>query len=398
MKRLFKSLVIIASISAIFNSCQNNHLPYKDIKVWAWYAGPTSSARHHTGVKSESEQWEHYFSKAKEVGIDAIILQVHGGYPDADSANTTDFTDYAAINMIRTAVPYAKKYGIELHAWIWTTNRCEKNLRAAHPDWYQVSAEGKSCLDVKLYNREHYRWLCPSRPEVTEYLKERVAEIAKIDGIAGVHLDFIRYPDAILPYGLQSSRGVVQDRAYPKWDHCYCDVCRAGFKAETGKDPLYLIDPTGDTEWMNFRWKAIVNLANTLAEEIHKYGKTASAAVFASPEEARKLVRQDWSGFTGMDIIFPMIYHKFYNYDDPWIETATHDGIKEMQANNCKGYLCSGLFVGHVPKGKIDELIKYTIKGGSKGICFFSLESIDRTPGYWDALKIAIKKFKERDY
>lgn len=395
MKSFIKYLGVLITLSVFFNSCKEKQIE-ENTKVWAWYAGPTLSTKHLSDtMMSESEQWEYYFSKAKETGVDAIILQVHGGYPKVDSANTTDFVDYEAIKMIETALPYSKKYNIELHAWIWTTNRCEKNLRAAHPDWYQVNAEGNSCLDIKLYNREHYRWLCPSRPEVLEYLKNRVAELAQIDGIAGVHLDFIRYPDAILPYGLQESRGVVQDRVYPQWDHCYCEVCRANFKAQTGIDPLQLDDPTENAEWMQYRWDAVSHITNALADEIHRYGKIATAAVFASPAESRKLVRQDWSNFTELDVIFPMIYHKFYNAEDSWIETATREGVEEMAANKCKGYLCSGLFVGHVPADRIEEMVGYATKGGSKGICFFSLEGVDRTSGYWAALKEFIDKYKE---
>ncbi|MFA5302683.1 MAG: hypothetical protein WC395_08360, partial [Bacteroidales bacterium] len=217
-------------------------------KVWAWMAGKTTM---------NPGQWEHYFQKASEVGIDAILLECHGGYPEvmedpassnavidpatstasvnaasrsaAKPSDTPSFRDHAAIYIIETALPYAQKYGIELHAWIWTINRTEMNLRNAHPDWYQVNALGESCLDIKLYNREHYRWLCPSRPETAQYLKDRVSELAQIEGLTGVHLDFIRYPDAILPYGLHESRNVVQDRVYPLWDFCYCDVCRANF-------------------------------------------------------------------------------------------------------------------------------------------------------------------------
>ena len=129
--------------------------------------------------------------------------------------------------------------------------------------------------------------------------------------------------------------------------------------------------------------------------EIHKHGKMATEAVFASPAESRKLVRQDWIRFVEADVLFPMIYHKFYNYDDPWVETATREGVEEMAANGCKGKLCSGLFVGHVPKDNIDQLIGYAVAGGSDGICFFSMNTMEQTDGYWDACAAAIERFKK---
>jgi uncharacterized lipoprotein YddW (UPF0748 family) len=427
--------IFFVFIAMAIISCTPREDPAK--KVWAWMAGKTTTT---------AEQWEHYFQKAAEAGIDAILLECHGGYPevledpaystaavdpaevvDPVTSNTAvepasataavdlaaanpdstatgtavaptsahpDFRDNAAIYIIEAALPYAQKYGIELHAWIWTINRTEMSLRSAHPDWYQVNALGQSCLDINLYDREHYRWLCPSRPETTQYLKDRVAELAQIEGLTGVHLDFIRYPDAILPYGLHESRNVVQDRVYPLWDFCYCDVCRANFKALTGMDPMDLEDPTSDPRWMQYRWDALSAVASEVCAEIKKHGKVASVAVFANPQESRKLVRQDWPRFRNVDIFFPMIYHKFFNWEDSAVSTATAEGVQELQDAGNKGILCSGLFVGHVPADRIPEFIQLTQEGGSTGICFFSLENIDSTSGYWESLGKAIKEFK----
>lgn len=382
-----KTLFLILAMALI--SCTLRVDPSK--KVWAWMVGKTTMT---------DGQWDYYFQKAAEAGINAILLECHGGYPQVpeDSATTVAapaFRDHAAIRIIQNALPFAQKYGIELHAWVWAINRTEHSLRNAHPDWYQVNALGQSCLDINLYNREHYRWLCPSRPETTQYLKERVAELAQIQGLAGVHLDFIRYPDAILPYGLHESRNVVQDRVYPQWDFCYCDTCRACFKALTGVDPLDLEDPTADERWMQYRWDALSAVTSEVCAEIKKHGKVASVAVFATPQESRKLVRQDWPRFRNVDIFFPMIYHKFYNWDDYQVLTATREGVQELREAGNDGILCSGLFVGHVPQERIMEFMLYTRTGGSAGICFFSVENIDRTYGYWARLKSDIAQFKE---
>lgn len=376
-KRLFAFIVVVTAFFSI-SSCTEKNDNSED-KVWAWVSG---------SIKMSDEKMEEYFINCKECGIDAIIMECHGAKPAI--LDSTTFRDDAAIEIISRAAQFAKKYDIELHAWIWTTNRTEMTLRKAHPEWYQVNAQGESCLDIKLYNREHYRWLCPSHPEVTEYLKDRVRELAEIDGLAGIHLDFIRYPDVILPYGLHESRGVVQDKVYPLWDFCYCDNCRENFKKLTGIDPIELEDPTSNQEWMQYRWDLMSKMASDIAAEIKKCGKVASAAVFASPEESKKLVRQDWANFRNFDYLFPMIYHKFYDFDDPWVETATREGVEALKAANNSAKLCSGLFVGHVPADRIPEFIKYVKDGGSNGICFFSLEGINHAPDYWTKLKEAL--------
>ncbi len=381
MKKRSLIVALMWLTSLIFMSCSENKK--EPTKIWAWVSG---------SLTMSDETLEHYFSKCSEVGIEAIMMECHGGYPEI--LDSTSFRDEAAIQIIRRAVPYAEKYGVELHAWIWTTNRCEKTLREAHPEWYQVNAQGESCNDIKLYNREHYRWLCPSRPEVTEYLKERVRELAEIEGLDGIHLDFIRYPDVILPYGLHESRGVVQDKVYPLWDFCYCDVCRAEFKKQYGIDPMDLEDPTASQEWMQYRWDAMAHMASEVAAEIKKCGKVSSAAVFASPEESKKLVRQDWANFRNLDYVFPMIYHKFYAAEDPWVETATHEGVEALAASGNGAQLCSGLFIWHAPADRIPEFLDYVSNGGAAGISFFSLEGIDKYEGYWDSLKVALSQWK----
>lgn len=377
MKKFTVIVVSAVLLLSMFQSCSSS---VNNDKVWAWVSGK---------LDMSEEKLEHYFSKCKEVGIEAVIMECHSGRPDI--LDSTTFRDSAALEIIRRAVPYAEKYGIELHAWMWTTNRVEKHLREAHPEWYQVNAQGESCLDIKLYNREHYRWLCPSHPECTEYLKDRVRELAEIEGLAGIHLDFIRYPDVILPYGLHESRGVVQDKVYPLWDFCYCETCRAEFKKLHGIDPIELEDPTSCKEWMEFRWNLMAKMASDVAAVIKECGKVSSAAVFASPQESKKLVRQDWANFRNFDYLFPMIYHKFYDKEDPWVETATKEGVEALAAAGNPANLVSGLFVGHVPSDRIPEFLTYVKNGGSKGVCFFSLEGIDRNQEYWDQLKIALQ-------
>ena len=275
------------------------------------------------------EVLEDYFSRAADAGLSGIFLECHGGYPEV-LGDSTAFRDSAALVILRRAVPVAQKYGLELHAWMWTTNRCEHALLEAHPDWYEVNGLGESLAEIEMYNRKHYRFLCPTHEGVAEYLKDRVRELAEVEGLTGIHLDFIRYPDAILPYGLHESRGVVQDKVYPQWDCCYCDECRAAFKAQTGIDPLELEDPTACPEWMQFRWDAMARLADGLLAEIRACGKVASAAVFATPEESRKLVRQDWVQFRHADALLPMIYYSSYAQPREWVETASREGVEAL--------------------------------------------------------------------
>ncbi|MBR1538487.1 MAG: hypothetical protein IJ636_03175 [Bacteroidales bacterium] len=356
-------------------ACGQRERPFR---VYAWMSGK---------VDMPDEALENYFSRAAASGISGIFLECHGGYP-AILGDSTSFRDSAALLILRRAVPYAKKYGLELHAWMWTTNRCEETLLKAHPEWYEVNGLGESLADIEMYHRKHYRFLCPNHEGVAEYLKDRVRELAEVEGLTGIHLDFIRYPDAILPYGLHASRGVVQDKVYPQWDCCYCDQCRAAFKAQTGIDPLELEDPTACQQWMQFRWDAMAALADGLLAEIRSCGKVASAAVFATPEESRKLVRQDWVQFCSADALLPMIYYDAYAQPREWVETATREGVEGLAAAGNKAAFYSGV---PVPRdGNFAQCIDLARSGGADGICFFSLEVFSRRPELWEVLREAV--------
>lgn len=416
MKKIFG--IVALAIAIIAASCTGSKPEH--IKVHAWM-----------GIRGASSDslLESYFQHASDCGIDAIFLECHSGIPSylGDSSlliksaalasglttakemaaagedtswihDPAIFRDSAAIDIMTRAAVFAKKYGIELHAWMWTANRGEMLLRNLHKDWYAINGLGESTADIKLYNREHYRFLCPNHDGVTEYLKARAREIAEIDGVAGVHMDFIRYPDAILPYGLHESRGVVQDKVYPTWDFCYCDVCRNKFKEQTGIDPLELEDPTANEEWMEFRWSSLAEMTSEIAAEIKACGKISSAAVFASPEESKKLVRQDWVNFRNVDILMPMIYNRAYAFPDEWIETATREGVEGLKANNNPAVLRSGMALN--PRMGIDTLYncaECALKGGSDGICIFSLDAFARREEGWDMLKELVTKVRSSE-
>ncbi len=64
-----------------------------------------------------------------------------------------------------------------------------------------------------------------------------------MNGLGSYHLDYIRYPDVILPVALWPKYNLVQDKEYPEFDFCYCDVCRDEFKNASGVDPKAIADP-----------------------------------------------------------------------------------------------------------------------------------------------------------
>ncbi len=261
----------------------------------------------------------------------------------------------------------AKANGLEAHRWMWIMNRGEKELLQSHPEWYAKNKLGESCADKPPYVG-YYRWLCPSRPEVLNYLKNVVADTLKKDYVDGIHLDYIRYSDVILPFNLWDQYKIEQTRELPEYDFCYCEVCREKFKALKGIDPLELTYPDQNLSWRKYRYDTITHVVNSIADVAKQYKKPVTAAVFPTPEIAKRNVRQDWVNWN-LDGVFPMIYHGFYKEEVQWIGDAVQEGVSALHG---KFPLYAGVFLPDFKnEQEIRSGIQTALKNGAAGISFF---------------------------
>jgi uncharacterized lipoprotein YddW (UPF0748 family) len=259
----------------------------------------------------------------------------------------------------------AKAQGLEAHRWMWTFNRAE--LIATNPDWYSKNRNGDSCADKPPYVN-YYRWLCPSRPEVQQYLEQQVNDILSKDYIDGIHLDYVRYCDVILPVNLWSKYNIEQTKELPEYDYCYCEVCRAKFKEQYSMDLSDIQFPEASLSWRLFRYNNITRVVNSLSNIAHHHKKLITAAVFPTPEVARRNVRQDWTNWK-LDGICPMIYHGFYKEGVSWIGNAVAEGIHFL---NGSFPLYAGLYLSDFKSDdEIAEGIRLAYSNGASGISFF---------------------------
>lgn len=338
--------------SNLFSTCS---LSRSKLMNWAWLAESKDSTL---------DDWERVFLLMKQHGVDGGLV-------------------LAKPETIKLLSPLARRIGIKLHNWIITLRCTDDEVKTAHLEWFMVNRKGISCLEKPPYVAD-YTWLCPSRKEVQAYLQSWVESLCALRGLSGIHLDYIRYPDVILPAGIQPKYNLVQDREFPEFDYCYCEVCRQLFQAKTGRDPLEIEDPSQDEAWLKFRYDSVSSLVNRLAEVAHKNKKMLTAAVFPSPSIARKLVRQDWPSWN-LDAFFPMMYHEYYLQGIDWIGLVTGEGKEALSG---KARLYSGLFVEWLPPQKLSEAVRLAIKNGASGITLFMGTSM--TQEQWKALKKAL--------
>lgn len=267
----------------------------------------------------------------------------------------------------------AKEYGLETHRWMWTMNRGEKELLEKHPEYYAVSRSGKSCATHPPYVG-YYRFLCPSHPDVPKYLEEKAREQLEKEDVDGLHLDYIRYPDVVLPINLWENYQLDQSTELADYDFCYSKFSKDAFLKETGIDIDKVERQDQNLSWRSFRYRQITKVVNQICLAAKDYKKPVTAAVFPTPDLARRIVRQDWPNWN-LSAVFPMIYHGFYKEPIHWIGTAVSEGVTAL---NNKYPLYAGLYLPDFKNLlELKESIILAKENGAAGISLFGETEFD---------------------
>jgi uncharacterized lipoprotein YddW (UPF0748 family) len=338
-------------------------------KYWTWVT---------TDLTISDEEWKKRFAAMRRSGIDAILPEIY----DSRLAYYDSKHLPAGGAWLERLLPLAKAEGLEVHAWMWSMPCNVAEVRAQHPEWFVVNRKGESAAEKPSYV-DYYRFLCPSRPEVHRFVQTTVAELCRYEALDGIHLDYIRYPDVILPESLQPKYGIKQEREEPEYDYCYCDVCRGDFKNLAGIDPLKLEDPSTSDAWKKFRYDRITNLVNdTLIPTAHGSGKKLTAAVFPNWE----MVRQQWPSWD-LDAALPMLYHSLYGKDTGWIKQQTEKGVRSLAG---RAPLYSGILVFRLSPEELAKAVEASLAGGAQGVVLFPAQAMSEAQ--WRSFSQAIKR------
>jgi uncharacterized lipoprotein YddW (UPF0748 family) len=340
------------------------------MKNWIWT---------HFGAQDRRADWKPRFDRIRSAGLEAVVACIYTGHEALYGSHHLP----VAAPQLEWLVPLAAASGLELHAWIVTLRCNVPGVQQAHPEWYSVSRKGASSLAHPPYIPS-YQWLCPAQPEVRAFVREIVSELAAYDALPGIHLDYIRHPDVILPVALQPRYGLVQDQEFPEFDFCYCDYCRQTFRAQTGIDPLTVADPATHPAWVAYRWESVQGVVAEAAAVTWAAGKVLTAAVFATPMLARAYVRQDWPSWE-LDGVLPMIYHYYYGQPVTWIGEATGEGVEALAGRRP---LYAGLFIPQLKPEELGPVVADVRAAGAAGIALFSWGAM--TDAHWETLGPAL--------
>ena len=369
-------LLPVLALSIVLFGCTSQQTSQDEltkIPVYAWLGGPGDAS---------DEEITAEFEDLKNKGVDALM---YNGGQDPE--------------VYRRVGGIARAARLGFHTWIPTMVQSKKPEIEA--DWYAINGLGESALEKPAYV-SYYKFLCPSKVGTYLFLENMYSEIAAVDEVDGIHLDYIRFPDVILARGLWDKYGLVMDQEFPQYDYCYCDDCTSAFEEQSGINIKEVEDPSQITEWKQFRYDLITGIVNRLAQTIHAKGKQVNAAVFPGPNSvAKKLVRQEWDKWE-LDGFFPMNYNDFYLEGTDWIGDVTKEAVTAL-GNDKPVY--SGLFICPDPSKKtkepdpenhglipeeLGEAVRQSMENGATGICLFTPRRM--TDAHWEALAKAIYK------
>lgn len=222
-------------------------------------------------------------------------------------------------DQLAAAVEAGQRRHIDVHAWVilWNVEgEPEPQLTAwRRAGRLQVSASGEP-LD----------WLCPSNPENRAYELNAIRDVATRYGVAGIHLDYVRYKSG---------------------DYCYCRGCRERFARDTGLTPRrwpadVRTGPLATTyrDWRRGRITTFVAAVRDTLRRVNPSLKL-SAAVYPGYPGCRDSIAQDWGEWLRgglLDFACPMNYSEDTGKIVEWYGKQTaYPGVR--------GRLCPGIGV-----------------------------------------------------
>jgi len=237
--------------------------------------------------------WPRTAQRLAEAGIDHLFLNALHGASAAYPSEVLPFdrSNAEGHDHLQDAVDACTEHGIKVHVWM-------TNFRAGGhtPDDLMQQFRDEDRLAVRD-DGTVTETLCPSDPRNQRLQIDAMVEAALRPGVAGVHFDYIRYPDHRT---------------------CFCDGCRRRFEAAIGEaveDWPAGVQADGPLheQWLEFRRGNITRVVREVSETVRREAPDCilSAAVFKNYPQCADSVGQDWVAWADagyLDFVCPMNY------------------------------------------------------------------------------------------
>jgi uncharacterized lipoprotein YddW (UPF0748 family) len=273
---------------------------------------------------------------AKAAGFNTLLVQVRGrgdAYyqsklePRAAALSKQPLT----FDPLESVLAEAHPAGLRVHAWVNANlvadadpSPLQGHLVYTHPEWLMVPRDlavdlwavnprsDEYLAALSRYARAHADrieglYASPLQPAAAQHTLKVIADIAERYAVDGIHLDYIRFPNADFDY---SPAAIAQFRQYvqPRLS----GTERRQYDARGRSEPLFYTQMLPQ-RWQEFRQERLTDLVSRVrsAVKVRRPSAIISAAVFPDATEAATRRLQDWEGWLHsglLDVVCPMAY------------------------------------------------------------------------------------------
>ncbi|MFA5688150.1 MAG: family 10 glycosylhydrolase [Kiritimatiellales bacterium] len=263
-------------------------------------------------------------SNCARAGFTDVFFQVRGNatvfYPskiepwawELAGNSAADTGKNPGFDPLKIAATEARRHRLNLHAYInvlpgwrgFADPPAESGqLWAVHPDWFMVDSTGTRMRATSAW----YNFLAPANPAVQRHLARIAAELAAYD-LAGLHLDYIRFPYDYKDVAREIYKTATPDEIKAHSDFTYDEATLTAVKKSFGSD-------ISRDHWNSFRRASITHTVDNLRTVFKaRRGPQAilSSSVLADLNDGYNDAFQDskkWARERKVDWIVPMNYN-----------------------------------------------------------------------------------------
>ena len=291
--------------------------------------------------------WDGLMHTLSKLGINTLFIHLQSAGTSLYKTRT-----YGHADTLTEALAAGKKQGVAVHAWVtcWTLDgaNAEQTAQLTREDRLMRDAAGNALP-----------WLCPSQPENRALIIAGLRDLARL-GVQGIHLDYVRYPEA---------RG------------CYAPATRKAFETAQGKPVStwpadVLTGGSQATDFQRFRCDTItafVREAQTAVRTINPSVRL-SAAVYPGADAAA-ILGQDWPGWVRdglIDFACPMIYTENENAFTFSLDACIH-AVPQPQKNLVPG-IGTGTDMSQLDATATSQQVRQIRTRHLAGFGFFALD------------------------
>ena len=316
---------------------ENTEMKYSDIEARGVWHRPNSSGR-----ETNLEGICSVLDEMASAGINMVFVETfyHGMtvfktnlvpyYSGFENYDYGEYPDY--LSAFSTE---AHKRGIEVHAWVesfYLGVNESTPLVKYFPDWLLLNEKGSIRHTTEGASLGGYIFFDPANADAREYLVKFYDELlTRVPYVAGLNLDYIRYPVSDFYSGTDSG---YTDVAISEFSEKYgVSVNDSGqyreFKQQISEKSL--VD-----EWIEYRADKVTSFIGEVSEMVRSKHKSSIISVAVHPDisGAYNQKKQDfltWVEKGYIDVVTPMVYY----YNSSEISSALKTMLKKFDGVYC---------------------------------------------------------------